>query len=470
MTFQEYDSQINAAFEKDDYATAYRLAQAMEKEGMNVGAYHMATASSLMENYSRADKEIDRYLSKSNDAEGWFLKGTIQMGADNYYGAAESFDKSAELGKNEALGYAAVSKFIAIKGRLNEDPNDVELNGIIYNTLEEVIVQSVACIQNNPADFAFYGQLPAFLYTDYSMFMSGRTMSETITTTKYNLFGRIISQDSYTIPGIGLSPSGNLWDMRQALKEEAAAIESKTAYAFKRAMKIANILDDCGKKAEADMVRFGMIYTEIDQKGRRGVAPDAVWFYQHGQEIARKMPAEDYKEWSDNFAEVIKDYQSLIKRFGNQIKTAQKNGYKPDFLRYYLEESRLPAAAGDYLGGTRASADVERLGGASGQISIPGILEAAGNADLLALAPTVFSGFIAYFGRRAGGAVAWVVLIFALIVFIVGLVKSSAKIPADGERKCHQAGQAAIFVLFLLNVWLGIIGTAAVKVLFRPKA
>ena len=45
MTQQEYENQLNAAYGNNDYQTVHKLGQAMLREGMPIGSYYMASAS-----------------------------------------------------------------------------------------------------------------------------------------------------------------------------------------------------------------------------------------------------------------------------------------------------------------------------------------------------------------------------------------------------------------------------------------
>ena len=104
MTPQEYDSQIGAAYDSGDYQKVHRLAQQWLNEGEPSGAYHMAAASNFMEQYIQASREIQKYLSMKDDADGWALCGQIELNGNNYYAAYQAFDKAAAKGDNNALG------------------------------------------------------------------------------------------------------------------------------------------------------------------------------------------------------------------------------------------------------------------------------------------------------------------------------------------------------------------------------
>ncbi len=474
MTPQEYNEKVDEAFGKGDYETAHRLASDMYKDGTPLGAYYMALASNMQDKYSQALNEIEQYLAKEDTAQGWSAQGQIHLNGDNYYEAMKSFGKAVEKGDNNALGYEALCKFIYAKDHMNDDPNNAKTSQAIFGLMEEAIVDAATCIQKNPADFDFYNSLPSMLYTDYSMIIAGRTFSTriTTTTTKKDEFGNVLSKDvdSYETSG-SWSASGNLWDLHDSIKQGEAMIQSNAAAAFKRAMHLANILDDCGRKADAAMARFEMIYSEITLNGQRGIAQDAVWFYQYGLHMAiTTMGADEASSWINDYSSVYSDYNEIVRKFGNQIKRAQETGQQPNFIRYYLEESRIPTDVPDLLRSAVANADVKALGSESTKVDFRSIISGVASADLLALAPTVGAGLIANISRGYGAFVAWTFFIFAAIIFIVGLTKSSAKIPADGERKNHQLGQICLFVVFLINFWLGLIALVVCKFLPLKKA
>ncbi len=473
MTQQEYENQLNAAYGNNDYQTVHKLGQAMVREGMPIGSYYMASASNSLGSYSQATKEIDQYLASNSNADGWFLKGNIELANNNYYAAYQAYDRAAAMGHNNSLGYAALSKFIYAKDHMNDDPDNVQLSSEIFGLMEQSIIDAATCIQKNANDFEFYQTLPAMLFTDYSMITAGRTIATTITTTKTtkNQWGGIedTSTDSFTVHG-SWSTSGSLWDMHNAIKQGEATTQNQAAAAFRRAMRLANVIDDAGRKADAAMTRFGMIYAEITLNGQRGVAQDAVWFYQYGLDQAMNSMSEDaFGEWFSDYSAVRDDYTELMKKFGNQIKRAQESGQQPNFIRYYLDENRIPVGTKNYLQGGLTNLDLQSYGGNSDKTDWRAIPAAIGNADILALAPTVGGGLIASAARGFHPLVTWVFFFFGLIVFGIGLSKSSSKIPADGERKTHRIAQLALFVLFLINFFLGLIGLAVCKVVFRTK-
>ena len=465
MTREEYDKLADEAFDRSDFAEAHRLGDAMVKEGMDRGWYYMSVASMNMQQAAQGEKEIRKYLETNDDADGWYVLGANQVWLGDHYSAISSFEKAVERGSNAALGMEAVSRYNYARPHLNDAPDNAEMNGELFDLLETAIAQSVECIQNNPADYnGLYGVLPKILYTDYSLVLVGRTVYTEVTKTEKNLFGDVVSSDSYKVHAP--MSSSNIWEWKANIDNMNATVANQAAAVFKRDMKIANFLEDAGRKADAAMVRFEMIYADITLNGQRGIAQDAAWFYQLGHKTAMEQLGDGYASWAGDYRDAETDYHDLLQKFGKEIKAFQNSGRTPDLLRYYLDESRIPAQTEDLLRSARATAEVETFGKDSGKITFKGILAALGKADILALAPTVGAGLIYAIFKHFGNVFGTVFFIFALIVFLVGLKNSSKKIAAESERKCHQLGQIGLFVLYVINFFVGLVATVAAKFLF----
>ncbi len=465
MTRQEYEQQINAAFDREDYQTAHSLGNAMYREGFNKGWYYMGAASNMLDQARQAEKELRTYLKNADDADGWYLLGQVLLDQDIYLEAVDCFDKAAERGNDEALGYASACRYIYGKDHLNDRPNDVEFNDEIYNMIENAIDQAEACIQRAPSQYPFYNILPNMFYTDYSMAVVGRGHHSHVTETVTRGTEKTVTErDTY----MSMADDGNLWSNQRVFKENERMSQSQAAAVFRRAMRLANTLDQIGQKAEAAMLRFEMIFAEIELNGQRGIAQDAVWFYQKAIEIAGDTLGNGFHEWLEDHKSFREDYGTLLRKYGNQIKEAQQRHQKINFLRYYLDPALCPAEE------EADSADAQVMGldelaAESTKATTSGILQAVADADALALAPVICAGFLFHFAKGNGMFVTTFIFIVCTVIFLVGLAKSSKKIASDGERKCHLLGLALLYLLFLVHFVLGLVGLIACKVMFKSK-
>ncbi len=473
MTQQEYEQQINALFDKGDYAAAHSLASTMRREGFNKGWYYMGAASNMLDNGRQAEKELRNYLQNADDADGWDMLGQILMNQDIYLEAADCFDKAAGRGNIESLAYASVCRYINAKDRMNDKPDDVAFNQEIRDMFEIALLLAEQCIQKAPAQYPFYNVLPNMWYTFYSLAAAGRFhhthITETVTRKYISMFGTteldktVTERDTY----MPLAGGGNLWNHMNAIKQDEQLTQSQAAAVFRRAMRLANTMDALGQKAEAAMLRFEMIFAEITLNGQRGIAQDAVWFYQKGLDIAGDTLGNGFHEWIENHKSLTEDYGTLLRKYGNQIQAAQKRHQKINFIRYYLEPDLCPAEE-EADSADAPVMNLDALAAESTRSSKAGILQAIANADALALAPTICAAFLFHFAKGNSFMFVTFMFIVCTVIFLIGLAKSSAKIAGDGDRKNHQLGMVLLYLLFLIHFVLGLIGLVVCK--FMPRS
>jgi len=110
---------------------------------------------------------------------------------------------------------------------------------------------------------AFYNILPNMFYTDYSMAVAGRGHHSHVTETVTRGTEKTVTESDTYMP---LTDDGNLWSQRGAIKESERITQSQASGVFRRAMRLANTLDQIGQKAEAAMLRFDHLFlSNIDR-------------------------------------------------------------------------------------------------------------------------------------------------------------------------------------------------------------
>ena len=437
MTREEYVKAVNAAFNSQDFVKARQIGEAMVRDGIHNGYFQMAGADNMLGNLSQAEQEITAYLAQADDADGWLMYGLIRNSGGDYLKAAEFFDKAAERGSNDALGLAAAARFTYANQHVNDDPDNVDRNLLYFDLTEKAIVQSVQCIQKNPADYNYYGMLLQMLYVDYSMVAAGRlsyTHVESSVTSPLGTTERT-SSNSYGLAG------GSLWEMGQSLNRQADHTEGQKIACKNRAAQIAQILRDVGKPAEASLVMFEILFAEATLDGKGSSAPQAAAYYNNAFQAARdSLSDEAYSAWTEEFSDATNDYRTLMQKYGKRIREAQANG-----------------------GQTKTDK-------AKGSFSLVGILYAVGKTPLIPLVLVLAGGLLAMFGRTAaksGNIVGLVgLIIFGLILLIVGMVLAGKR-NRNANPACLRVGLILLFVLSFLHIIVGIVAAVAAVIVAK---
>ena len=436
MTRDEYWKEVNAAFAKGDYGQARQIGEAMVRDGIHNGYFQMAGADRLMGNLSQAEEEIKTYLAESDDADGWLQYGMIRFASGDYLKAAEFYDKSAERGSNKALGFAAVSRYTYANMHVNDDPNNVDKNLLLFDLMEKAIVQSVQCIQKDPRDYDSYGLIPNMIYVDYSMVAAGWTSYTHVDQTSTNLYGTTERKSFNSYAG---TSGTSLWEMNESLNNQENFTERQKVACKNRAAKIAQILREVGKEAEASMVMFEMLFAEVTLDGKNSSAPKAASYYTQALETARaSLSDEAYKAWVDDFQDCAADYLTLMQKNGKRIKEAQENG-----------------------GQTK----IEK---AKNSFSPVGIIYAIGTMPFISWVLTLAGGLMAMFGRTSaqdGNPIGMVgLLVFGLIFVIIGIVLG-VRNNLNANPHCLRAGALVVFILSFFHIIAGIAAVVVAKIL-----
>lgn len=436
MTKEEYVKAANVALESGDYEKARQIGEEMVGGGIHSGYLQMAVADRCLGNLTRADEEIREYLTQDDTADGWHQYGIIRQFSGDHLRAAEFFDKAAERGNTMALGYAAANRFSYANKHVNDDPNNVDRNLELFDLVENAIIQSAKCIQVSADEYDFYDLLPQMIYLDYSMIAAGRTSYYKQTETTTDLYGNKQRKISSSYVGGGGSSLGEMMD---SLDNKDRFVEEQKVRCKNRAAKIAQILRDAGKEAEASMVMFEMLYAEVTLDGKNSSAPKAAAYYTQALENARAtLSDEAYKTWTEEFSYASNDYFSLMQKNGKRIAEAQKNGGK-----------------------TKADKAKEGSG-------IYGIIYAIGTMPFLGWVLTLAGGFMAMFGRTAGqdgnpiGMIG--LIIFGLVCLLIGIIVGNRK-NLDADPRCLRLGALLVFLLSIIHIGIGIVAVIVSKIL-----